>query len=211
MYSTIFISSYFFSFLPSAHLTKNGGGTIGSRCLFTHSENQHSKSIYHGENMKKFLTSLFAFMALALAFTSCKNDSNETEEKFTQRTKEDIANSEDWLKGEWNGEIQILDVQASKTYLEKNDTTEEEIKTEFRNGQETANPKMTGTISLSNEDSLKSFKDFLYRCLNSNENPTYYISTNENKTKMILEIKSFYKESEDSWLKSYVKILYTKK
>ncbi len=70
-------------------------------------------------------------MALAFVFISCKNDSSETEEEFTQLTKEEIDNSENWLKGEWYGEIQTFDVQVSETLLKEWGITEEEFKTEM--------------------------------------------------------------------------------
>ena len=162
--------------------------------------------------MKKILTSLFALMALSFVFTSCKNDSSETEEKFTQLTKEDINNSDNWLKGEWNGEIQTFDVQFSESQLKALGMTEEEGKTQMKKRLETnENPKLVGTISLSDEKSLEAYKKVLSESLSSEGDETFYI--NESKTKMILELKLSDKDSdnEDIWSKIYVKILYNKK
>lgn len=120
--------------------------------------------------MKKFLTSLFALMALAFVFISCKNDSSETEKKFTQLTKEEIDNSENRLKGEWYGEIQTFDVQVSETLLKEWGITEEEFKTKMRTMLESSkSPKLVGTISISDEESLKSYKKALYESLSKNK------------------------------------------
>lgn len=170
--------------------------------------------------MKKLLAGLFALMALGLVLSGCKKDDDTEEEKkeeevFTELAEADFDNAEEWLLGNWYGEMEEFDFDCSDSFVESRGKTKDELKNVFK--ELLTSPEegetLLGDMEIT-EDNISKYIKFFHEMASNDDDKEIAsdlkLSVNEDKTKFRI-LMNMEQSADDLWWKAKTSILYTKK
>lgn len=167
--------------------------------------------------MKKLLAGLFALMALGLVLSSCKKDNDDDteeekneEEVFTELAEADFDNAEEWLLGNWYGEMEEFDFDCSDSFAESQETTKDELKNAYKEqltsqfSEEGEN--LLGDMKIT-EDNSNDYEKTLAELFSSGA-AKEYVNKDKTKLRVIIDVND---SQDDMWVKYKATILCTKK
>ncbi|HAZ97006.1 hypothetical protein [uncultured Treponema sp.] len=172
--------------------------------------------------MKKLLAGLFALMALGLVLSGCKKDDDDDteeekkeEEVFTELAEADFDNAEEWLLGNWYGEMEEFDFDCSDSFVESQGKTKDELKNVFK--ELLTSPEegetLLGDMEIT-EDNISKYIKFFHEMASNDDDKEIAsdlkLSVNEDKTKFRI-LMNMEQSADDLWWKAKTSILYTKK
>ncbi|WP_295800671.1 hypothetical protein [uncultured Treponema sp.] len=174
--------------------------------------------------MKKFLAGLFALMALGLVLSGCKKDDDDDteeekkeEEVFTELAEADFDNAEEWLLGNWYGEMEEFDFDCSDSFVESQETTKDELKNAYKEqltsqfSEEGEN--LLGDMEIT-EDNISKYIKLFHEMSGNDDNEIasdLKLSVNKDKTKFRMVIEMEVRVDYNTWAKAKIRILCTKK
>lgn len=169
--------------------------------------------------MKKLLAGLFALMALGLVLSGCKkdDDDDDNEEVFTELAESDFDNAEEWLIGNWYGEIEEFDFDCSDSFAESQSKTKDElknmIKEQLTSQLSEEGENLLGDMEIT-EDNISKYIKFFHEMASNDDDKEMSsdlkLSVNEDKTKFRI-LMNMEQSADDMWVKTKIKILCTKK
>lgn len=173
--------------------------------------------------MKKLLAGLFALMALGLVLSSCKKDDDDDteeekkeEEVFTELAEADFDNAEEWLLGNWYGEMEEFDFDCSDSFVESQGKTKDELKNVFK--ELLTSPEegetLLGDMEIT-EDNISKYIKFFHEMASNDDDKEIAsdlkLSVNKDKTKFRIVIEMEVRVDDNTWAKAKIRILCTKK
>lgn len=161
--------------------------------------------------MKKLLAGLFVLMALGLVLPGCKKDDDDDteeekkeEEVFTELAEADFDNIEEWLLGNWYGEMEEFDFDCSDSFAKSKTKTKDELKIETK--KELQKLDIVGDMEIT-EDNFNNYSKTLAELFSSGA-AKEYVNKDKTKLRVIIDVND---SQDDMWVKYKANILCTKK